>query len=187
MLAKRGIPHNVLNAKFHEQEAHIIAQAGRLGQVTIATNMAGRGTDIILGGNPEVLAEDVLRGRGVETRAEATESRARLCARGSQARSASAEHVEVVEAGGLAVLGTERHESRRIDNQLRGRSGRQGDPGALAVLPLAGGRPACACSAATAWTASPRMMQRTEIPDDMPIQAGLVTKAIESAQRRSRR
>ena len=117
----------MLNAKFHEQEAHIVAQAGRMGAVTIATNMAGRGTDIILGGNPEFLWEDILRERGIkpeeadeEQQADALAEAKRICAD---------EHVEVVEAGGLAVLGTERHESRRIDNQLRGRSGRQGDPG----------------------------------------------------------
>jgi preprotein translocase subunit SecA len=179
-LEKRGIPHNVLNAKYHEREAHIIANAGRLGQVTIATNMAGRGTDIVLGGNPEVLADDVLREQGIEP-AEATgEQRAAALVKAKETQ--AAEHVAVVEAGGLAVLGTERHEARRIDNQLRGRSGRQGDPGLSQfylsleddLLRLFGGDRMDRISS---------MMQKSDIPDDMPIQAGLVSKAIESAQR----
>ncbi len=179
-LEKRGIPHNVLNAKFHEKEAHIIAQAGRYGQVTIATNMAGRGTDIILGGNPDLLAEELLREAGVDP-AEASE--AQLEEFGEKAKALSAEeHLKVVDAGGLAVMGTERHESRRIDNQLRGRSGRQGDPGLSQfylsleddLLRLFGGDRMDRIS---------RMMERSDIPDDMPIQAGLVSKAIESAQR----
>ncbi len=180
LLQKRAIKHNVLNAKFHEQEAHIIAQAGRLGAVTIATNMAGRGTDIILGGNPDFLVEEILVGRGIqadeatdEQRASALEEAKRICAD---------EHVKVVEAGGLAILGTERHESRRIDNQLRGRSGRQGDPGASQfylsleddLMRLFGGDRMDRISS---------MMERTSIPDDMPIQASLVSRAIESAQR----
>ncbi len=180
LLQKRGIKHNVLNAKFHEQEAHIIAQAGRAGAVTIATNMAGRGTDIILGGNPEFLWEDIVREKGIqpdeateEQHAEALEQAKRICAD---------EHVQVVDAGGLAVIGTERHESRRIDNQLRGRSGRQGDPGVSTfylsleddLMRLFGGDRMDRVSA---------FMARTEIPDDMPIQAGMVSKAVESAQR----
>jgi len=180
LLMKRGIKHNVLNAKFHEQEAHIVAQAGRFNQVTIATNMAGRGTDIVLGGNPEFLVEDLLREKGIvpeeatdEQKAAALEAAKVVCAK---------EHVQVVEAGGLAVLGTERHESRRIDNQLRGRSGRQGDPGVSQfylsldddLMRVFGGERMDRISA---------MMERTQIPDDMPIQAGLVSKAIESAQR----
>ncbi|MDZ4179951.1 MAG: preprotein translocase subunit SecA [Coriobacteriia bacterium] len=180
LLDKRGIKHSVLNAKFHEQEAAIVAQAGRLGAVTIATNMAGRGTDIVLGGNPDYLVDDLLRGRGIvpedatEAEREAAQSEAKaICA---------AEHIKVVEAGGLAVLGTERHESRRIDNQLRGRSGRQGDPGLSQfylsleddLMRLFGGDRMDRISG---------LMERTQIPDDMPIQAGLVSKAIESAQR----
>ncbi|MCX8007370.1 MAG: preprotein translocase subunit SecA [Coriobacteriia bacterium] len=180
MLAKRGLPHKVLNAKYHEQEAHIIAQAGRIGAITIATNMAGRGTDIILGGNPEFLAEDLLRDRGIdpaeatdEQRAEALAEAKRLC---------DEEHEKVVSLGGLAVLGTERHESRRIDNQLRGRSGRQGDPGVSQfylsleddLMRLFGGSRMDRIS---------RLMERSEIPDDVPIQAALVSKAIESARR----
>lgn len=126
-LEKEGIPHNVLNAKYHEREAEIVAQAGRKGAVTIATNMAGRGTDIILGGNPEFLAREYLKRREINPD-EATEEqfnpeleKAKIVVK--------AEHEEVLQAGGLYILATERHESRRIDNQLRGRSGRQGDPG----------------------------------------------------------
>jgi preprotein translocase subunit SecA len=126
-LTKAGVPHEVLNAKQHFREANIIAQAGRSGAVTIATNMAGRGVDILLGGNPEGLARDILRRRGVEDYTpnspewqSALEEAKRLCA---------ADRQKVLELGGLYVLGTERHEARRIDNQLRGRAGRQGDPG----------------------------------------------------------
>ena len=180
LLTKRGIKHNVLNAKFHEQEAHIIAQAGRLGAVTIATNMAGRGTDIILGGNSEFLWEDILRSRGIKPE-EATEEQ-QVDALAEAKRVTAEEHLRVVEAGGLAILGTERHESRRIDNQLRGRAGRQGDPGASQfylsleddLMRLFGGDRMDRIS---------NMMERTQIPDDMPIQAGLVSKAVESAQR----
>ncbi|MGV8083157.1 MAG: preprotein translocase subunit SecA [Coriobacteriia bacterium] len=180
LLSKRGIQHSVLNAKFHEQEARIVAQAGRLGAVTIATNMAGRGTDIILGGNPEFLQEDILRQRGIDP-AEAAEEQ-RQDALVEAKRICLDEHVRVVEAGGLAIVGTERHESRRIDNQLRGRSGRQGDPGLSQfylsleddLMRLFGGDRMDRISS---------MMGRTQIPDDMPIQAGLVSKSIESAQR----
>ncbi|MBR0257334.1 MAG: SEC-C domain-containing protein, partial [Synergistaceae bacterium] len=119
MLKARKIPHQVLNAKYHEKEAYIVAQAGREGAVTVATNMAGRGTDIMLGGNPEFLAKDKAKGNQEEYERLLSEFTA----------SCSAEHERVVKAGGLAIIGTERHESRRIDNQLRGRSGRQGDPG----------------------------------------------------------
>lgn len=179
-LKRRGIPHSVLNAKFHEMEAHIIAQAGRFGAVTIATNMAGRGTDIILGGNPDFLAEELLRDRGIlpeeateEQRADAMVEARRVCA---------IEHERVIATGGLAVLGTERHDSRRIDNQLRGRSGRQGDPGLSQfylsleddLMRLFGGGRMDRIS---------NFMSKTDIPDDMPIQAGMVSKAIESAQR----
>ena len=134
-LNKRGVPHEVLNAKFHEREAHIVAQAGREGAVTIATNMAGRGTDIILGGNPDELARDMLRERGYFRPAkEGEEPREPSEAEWGEARRAArevceAEREHVLRAGGLCVIGTERHESRRIDNQLRGRSGRRGDPG----------------------------------------------------------
>jgi preprotein translocase subunit SecA len=179
-LKRRGIPHAVLNAKFHEMEAHIIAQAGRKGAVTIATNMAGRGTDIILGGNPEFLADELLRERGIVPE-EATDEQREAAAADAKVTCA-AEHIEVVNAGGLAVLGTERHDSRRIDNQLRGRSGRQGDPGVSQfylsleddLMRLFGGGRMDRIGA---------FMEKTEIPDDMPIQAGMVSKAIESAQR----
>ncbi len=180
MLQKRGIAHNVLNAKFHEQEAHIIAQAGRLGAVTIATNMAGRGTDIILGGNPDFLTDEILRERGIRPEEATEEQQAEALERAKE--TCAEEHKRVVEAGGLAILGTERHESRRIDNQLRGRAGRQGDPGASQfylsleddLMRLFGGNRMERVSA---------LMTRTEIPEDMPIQAGMVSKAIESAQR----
>ncbi len=126
-LTKAGIPHNVLNAKFHEREAEIVAQAGRKGAVTIATNMAGRGTDILLGGNPDFLARDYLRRQEINPD-EATEEQ--FEAELAKAKEVvEREHKEVIEAEGLYILATERHESRRIDNQLRGRAGRQGDPG----------------------------------------------------------
>ncbi len=126
-LTKKGIPHNVLNAKYHEREAEIIAQAGRKGAVTIATNMAGRGTDIILGGNPEALARENLKRQEINPE-DATEEQLKAELEKAK-RISQAEHEEVIKVGGLYILATERHESRRIDNQLRGRSGRQGDPG----------------------------------------------------------
>ena len=126
-LKKIGIPHNVLNAKYHEREAEIVAQAGRKGGVTIATNMAGRGTDILLGGNPEFLANDYLKRLEINPDEAAPEQFEEQLEKSK--RVVEAEHKEVVAAGGLHILGTERHESRRIDNQLRGRAGRQGDPG----------------------------------------------------------
>ena len=127
MLKRRGIKHNVLNAKLHEREAEIVAQAGRSGAVTIATNMAGRGTDIILGGNPEVMAGEILHKRGTNLLEATPEEYASALAEAEQVTSEDRERV--VAAGGLHIVGTERHEARRIDNQLRGRSGRQGDPG----------------------------------------------------------
>src|SRR5688500_18577245 len=127
MLKRRGIKHNVLNAKFHEKEAEIVALAGRAGAVTIATNMAGRGTDILLGGNPEVLAAELLHKKGTNVlEASKEEYEAAL----AEAERITAEEKErVLAAGGMHIIGTERHEARRIDNQLRGRTGRQGDPG----------------------------------------------------------
>jgi preprotein translocase subunit SecA len=179
-LEKRGVPHRVLNAKYHEREAHIVSQAGRLGAVTIATNMAGRGTDIILGGNPEALVDDLLTERGIDavTATEAQRDEALAVAR----ETCKEEHEAVVEAGGLAVLGTERHEARRIDNQLRGRSGRQGDPG-LSQFYLSLGDDLLRLFGGDRMDSIGNMMERTQIPDDVPIQAGLVSKAIESAQR----
>ena len=143
LLKRRGIPHNVLNAKYHDKEAEIVAQAGKLGAVTIATNMAGRGTDIMLGGNPEFLAKQEMRKQGLDefyinmaTSFNETDDEQILNARRVYKKlydkfkiETDAEKKKVIEAGGLKIIGTERHESRRIDNQLRGRSGRQGDPG----------------------------------------------------------
>ena len=196
LLDKRGIKHETLNAKNHEREAHIIAQAGRVGAVTIATNMAGRGTDILLGGNPDVMAEDALRAQGLdpdrspedvaaegdEAAAPAPTEEQRAAALAEAKRVCAAEHDQVIAAGGLTVIGTERHESRRIDNQLRGRAGRQGDPGTTQfylsleddLMRLFGGNRMDSIG---------RMMEKTDMPDDMPIQAGMVSKAIESAQR----
>ena len=181
ILSKRGIKHNVLNAKFHEREAQIIAQAGRKGAVTIATNMAGRGTDILLGGNPDVMAEDILRNQGIEP-AEATQEQ-KETARKEAKEICATEREAVTAAGGLCVIGTERHESRRIDNQLRGRSGRQGDPGQTQfylsleddLMRRFGGDRMDGVAA---------MMQRYELPDDMPIKAKIVTKLVEGAQRK---
>ena len=181
ILSKRGIKHNVLNAKFHEREAQIIAQAGREGAVTIATNMAGRGTDILLGGNPDVMAEDILRNQGIEP-AEATQEQ-KEAARKEAKEICATEREAVIAAGGLCVIGTERHESRRIDNQLRGRSGRQGDPGQTQfylsleddLMRRFGGDRMDGVAA---------MMQRYELPDDMPIKAKIVTKLVEGAQRK---
>ena len=181
ILSKRGIKHNVLNAKFHEREAQIIAQAGREGAVTIATNMAGRGTDILLGGNPDVMAEDILRNQGIEP-AEATQVQKEV-ARKEAKEICATEREAVTAAGGLCVIGTERHESRRIDNQLRGRSGRQGDPGQTQfylsleddLMRRFGGDRMDGVAA---------MMQRYELPDDMPIKAKIVTKLVEGAQRK---
>ncbi len=128
MLKKRGIPHQVLNAKYHELEAHIVAQAGRYKAVTIATNMAGRGTDILLGGNPDFMAKNVVKQRIIAGEEFDHDAEYRLLLE-KYRKEAAQEHDKVVALGGLHVLGTERHEARRIDNQLRGRSGRQGDPG----------------------------------------------------------
>lgn len=170
-LQKSGIPHKVLNAKHHEREAEIVAQAGRKGAVTIATNMAGRGTDIVLGGNPESMAKQLVDDiESPEYRTEVEKFRAQC----------ENEKREVVAAGGLYIIGTERHESRRIDNQLRGRSGRQGDPGeSMFYLSLDddlmrkfnGER-------------IQKIMNTLNVPDEEPITAGMVTRSIEGAQRR---
>ncbi|BBA70546.1 preprotein translocase subunit SecA [Geobacter sulfurreducens] len=174
MLRKQGIPHNVLNAKQHEREAEIVAQAGRKGMVTIATNMAGRGTDILLGGNPEGLAKQWRRANPDAPEEEyekvLAEYRA-LCAR---------EHDEVVALGGLHIIGTERHESRRIDNQLRGRSGRQGDPGSSRfylsleddLLRIFGSERVS------------KIMDFLKIEEGEAITHGMITKAIENAQKK---
>ncbi|MGH3791733.1 MAG: preprotein translocase subunit SecA [Pseudonocardiaceae bacterium] len=178
-LVAAGIPHSVLNAKQHEKEAMIVAQAGCRGAVTVSTNMAGRGTDIVLGGNPEFLADVELRARGldpVETpeQYEAAWEEAVVAARAEVA----AEAREVVAAGGLYVLGTERHESRRIDNQLRGRSGRQGDPGeSRFYLSL---RDELMVRFNGPLVES--IMTRLRLEDDVPIEAKMVSRAIQSAQ-----
>jgi preprotein translocase subunit SecA len=173
LLKKRGVPHNVLNAKQHDREAEIVAQAGRKGSVTIATNMAGRGTDIVLGGNPEMLAR---REAATAEDAEAAYLQAlakyrEICAREKQ---------EVLDRGGLYILGTERHESRRIDNQLRGRSGRQGDPGESRfymgldddLLRIFG-------SDRVAF-----IMDKLKMPEGEPIEHGMISRAIENAQKK---
>ncbi|MDQ3987036.1 MAG: preprotein translocase subunit SecA [Actinomycetota bacterium] len=188
LLDKRGIPHTVLNAKHHEKEAGIIAQAGRLNAVTVATNMAGRGVDIILGGNPEGMArqEMVAAGwdndaylMGLYTPEEMAEYEAHFQPLFERfQKECTKEHEEVVERGGLYVLGTERHESRRIDNQLRGRSGRQGDPGETRFyLSLEDDLMRLFASDRIAG-----MMDRLKIPDDVPIEAKIVSRAIERAQ-----
>ena len=170
-LKRAEIPHNVLNAKHHEREAEIIAQAGRKGAVTIATNMAGRGTDIVLGGNAEFMARQLGHDETDPAYVEAVRRYREQCEREKQ---------EVISAGGLYIVGTERHESRRIDNQLRGRSGRQGDPGESRfylslednLMRIFNGERIQA------------IMNRLNVPDDEPITARMVTRAIEGAQRK---
>lgn len=169
LLTKKGLKHNVLNAKHHEKEAQIIAQAGRYGAITIATNMAGRGTDIILGGNPEFLAKEMME-KGMD-RDEALEKAYKIT---------EEEHKKVVEAGGLYVIGTERHESRRIDNQLRGRAARQGDPGSTrfflsledSLMRIFGGEKIY------------NLMNMMKVEEDMAIESGIVTAQIASAQKK---
>ncbi len=177
-LKKRGVKHNVLNAKNHAREADVIAQAGQKGAVTVATNMAGRGTDIMLGGNPEYLAAAELRTRGVDEADEETYAAEWEETLKKFEEICEAEADEVREAGGLYVLGTERHESRRIDNQLRGRSGRQGDPGESRFY-LSLSDDLMKRFNADAVRA---MMNRLRVPDDIPIESKLVSRQIESAQ-----
>ncbi len=175
-LRMRGIEHNVLNAKEHTREAEIITQAGRLGSVTVATNMAGRGVDILLGGNPEGLARQDLYREGSDPDALENEEKLRELISFHEAE-CKAEGKKVLEAGGLYVLGTERHESRRIDNQLRGRAGRQGDPGeSRFYLSLEDDLMRMFATGAMSW-----VMDKA-LPDDSPIEAKMVTKAIERAQ-----
>lgn len=178
LLKRRGTLHQVLNAKYHEKEAEIVAQAGRLGSITIATNMAGRGTDIILGGNPAFLAREELRRRGQDPAQIDKETyQAVLDQMKSQC---AAEHDQVVAAGGLHIIGTERHEARRIDNQLRGRSGRQGDPGSSRfylsleddLLRLFGG------------DSVSRIMERLGLEENQPIEHPLLSRAVENAQKK---
>ncbi len=179
LLKLRGVPHNVLNAKYHEREAAIIAEAGRSGAVTVATNMAGRGTDIMLGGNPDFLADAELHKLGLsptETPEEYERAWPEMLARTKEA--VAADHEAVLLAGGLYVLGTERHESRRIDNQLRGRGGRQGDPGETRFyLSLEDDLMRMFNSERVA-----AIMERLSIPPDVPVESKLVTRTIRSAQ-----
>ncbi|MET9353380.1 preprotein translocase subunit SecA [Streptomyces sp. NPDC006617] len=178
-LSKRGVQHEVLNAKQHDREATIVAQAGRKGSVTVATNMAGRGTDIKLGGNPEDLAEAELRQRGLDPEEHIEEWAAALPTALERAEQAvKAEFEEVKDLGGLYVLGTERHESRRIDNQLRGRSGRQGDPGESRFYLSLGDDLMRLFKAQMV----ERVMSMANVPDDVPIENKMVTRAIASAQ-----
>jgi preprotein translocase subunit SecA len=176
LLNKRGVPHEVLNAKQHSREGEIVAQSGRLHAVTVATNMAGRGVDILLGGNPELLAKKDVRAEGLDPDAEEGEARvAELIAKYKP--QCDEEGDEVRKRGGLYVLGTERHESRRIDNQLRGRSGRQGDPGeSRFYLSLEDELMRLFATGAMNWVMSRAM------PEDEAIEAKMVTKAIERAQ-----
>ncbi|HEY8169064.1 MAG TPA: preprotein translocase subunit SecA, partial [Candidatus Limnocylindrales bacterium] len=177
-LKRQGIPHNVLNAKLHEKEAAVVAQAGRSGAITIATNMAGRGTDILLGGNPAGMTSDALHRKGINPLEAPPEVYAAALA---EAKAACAEdHDRVVEAGGLHIIGTERHDSRRIDNQLRGRAGRQGDPGSSRFY-LSLEDPLLKRFAGDRVTS---LMTRLGLEDDMAIESGMVSKTIESSQSR---
>ncbi len=176
-LTKRGIKHEVLNAKQHEREAHIIAQAGKFGSVTVATNMAGRGVDIMLGGNPEELAKSEMRRQGLEPGEDGYDEALRDAVLRNKAET-DVEREKILELGGLYVLGTSRHESRRIDNQLRGRSGRQGDPGESRFYLSLGDD----LMRRFAHERVASIMQRLKIPEDVPIEHNMVTKAIERAQ-----
>jgi preprotein translocase subunit SecA len=179
LLRRRGVPHEVLNAKQHEREATIIAEAGRKSSVTVATNMAGRGTDIMLGGNPEFSAVASLKAKGLDPVETPEEYEAAWTAALQSAESAvAAEHDEVTALGGLYVLGTERHESRRIDNQLRGRSGRQGDPGESRFYLSLQDDLMRLFNAAMV----DRFMTTAKMEDDVPIESKMVSRSIRSAQ-----
>jgi len=179
-LKRAGVPHQVLNAKQHEREAAVVAQAGRKGAVTVATNMAGRGTDIMLGGNPEFLTDLMLRERGIDPVENPEEYEAEWPGTLKELEAqVEGEHEEVVKAGGLYVVGSERHESRRIDNQLRGRSGRQGDPGeSRFYLSLQDDLLRLFKSEMVE-----RAMVSMNLPDDQPLEYKMFTRAIESAQK----
>ncbi|GAA4724700.1 preprotein translocase subunit SecA [Pedococcus ginsenosidimutans] len=178
-LRRRGVPHEVLNAKQHEREAAIVAQAGRKGAVTVATNMAGRGTDIMLGGNPEFMAVATLKQQGLDPEETPEEYEAAWDEALAKAEAAvQTEHDEVSELGGLYVLGTERHESRRIDNQLRGRSGRQGDPGESRFYLSLQDDLMRLFNAAMV----DRFMTTAKMEDDVPIESKMVSRSIQSAQ-----
>jgi len=180
LLTKKGLKHNVLNAKHHEKEANIIAQAGRYGAITIATNMAGRGTDIILGGNPEFLAKEMLEGIKKENLSPEEYEQKKQEALDKAYKITQEEHQRVVEAGGLLVVGTERHESRRIDNQLRGRAARQGDPGSTRfflslednLMRIFGGEKLY------------QLMEMLNVEEDTAIEAPMVSRSIASAQKK---
>ena len=180
LLKLRNIPHNVLNAKHHEREAYIIAQAGRVGAVTIATNMAGRGTDILLGGNAEYMAKEELDKKGITPENTPDYEYKKNDALEAARKITEDEHKKVVEAGGLHVIGTERHESRRIDNQLRGRAARQGDPGSTrfflsledTLMRIFGGDKITA------------LMNMLNVEETMAIESPLITRQIESAQKK---
>nr|WP_227485850.1 preprotein translocase subunit SecA [Corynebacterium hesseae] len=179
LLSKRGIKHSVLNAKHHEEEGQIVARAGRPGTVTVATNMAGRGTDIVLGGNPEVILDEKLRDRGLDPFEDEEKYQEAWDAEIDQERERSKRlGDEVREAGGLYVLGTERHESRRIDNQLRGRSGRQGDPGETRFYLSMRDE----LMVRFVGQSMENMMNRLNVPDDVPIEAKMVSNSIKGAQ-----
>jgi preprotein translocase subunit SecA len=178
LLTRRGIKHNVLNAKFHEREAEIVAQAGRSGAVTIATNMAGRGTDILLGGNPEMLAAELLHKRGTNVLEASADEYAAALAEADQI--CAADRDKVIEAGGLHIVGTERHDARRIDNQLRGRSGRQGDPGSSRFyLSLEDDLMRRFASDRVS-----SIMGRLGFDDETALESGMVSRTIEGAQTR---
>lgn len=193
LLKKEGIPHEVLNAKYHEREAEIVAQAGRFGAVTIATNMAGRGTDIVLGGNPDFLAKLDMKKKGIddeilalmdstiETDEEVMNAKVIYKELYKKYKAITdEENRKVIEAGGLHIIGTERHESRRIDNQLRGRAGRQGDPGSSRfyigldddLMRLFGGE------------RMQSLVATLQMPDDEPLEHAILTKSIENAQKK---
>jgi len=179
LLNKRGIKHSVLNAKHHEEEGQIIARAGRPGTVTVATNMAGRGTDIVLGGNTEVILDEKLRERGLDPFEDEEKYQEAWDAEIAQEKERSQRLGDQVrEAGGLYVLGTERHESRRIDNQLRGRTGRQGDPGETRFYLSMRDE----LMVRFVGQSMEQMMNRLNVPDDVPIEAKMVSNSIKGAQ-----
>ena len=179
LLTKRGVKHNVLNAKYHEEEGNIVARAGRPGNVTVATNMAGRGTDIVLGGNPEVILDMKLRERGLDPFDDEEKYQEAWDAEIEDERERSKRlGDEVREAGGLYVLGTERHESRRIDNQLRGRSGRQGDPGESRFYLSMRDE----LMVRFVGQSMENMMNRLNVPDDVPIDSKMVSNSVKGAQ-----
>jgi preprotein translocase subunit SecA len=179
LLSKKGIPHNILNAKYHEKEAYIIAQAGKVGAVTIATNMAGRGTDIVLGGNLDYFIKNILKRNKVLPEDENYESKYQELFQRYKDEF-QREHQKVVEAGGLHIIGSQRHEARRIDNQLRGRAGRQGDPGSSRfyvsleddLMRLFGSERIYG------------LMNTLGFPEDQPIEHGMITRSLAVAQKR---